>query len=69
MTGNDHEALIAREKPAADGALPAGNAVAVMNLLRISKFTADNTYFTRAEKALTSLSGAWQQPPPPLPAC
>jgi uncharacterized protein YyaL (SSP411 family) len=58
MTANDHEALIAKEKPAADGALPAGNAVAVMNLLRINKFTADNTYFTRAEKALTSLSGA-----------
>ena len=58
MTANDHEALIAREKPAADGALPAGNAIAVMNLLRIHKFTADSSYVTRAEKALTSLSSS-----------
>ncbi len=58
MTGNDHEALIAREKPAVDGALPAGNAVAILNLLRMGMFTADNAYTTRAEKALTSLSSS-----------
>jgi uncharacterized protein YyaL (SSP411 family) len=58
MTGNDHEALIAREKPAVDGALPSGNAVAVLNLLRMGTFTADNAYTFRAEKALTSLSSS-----------
>ena len=66
MTGDDHEALIAREKPNFDGALPSGNAVAIMNLLRIGAFTADNTYGERAEKALTSLSGVLASNPSAL---
>ena len=56
MTPNDHETLIAREKPAVDGALPSGNAVAALNLLRLAAFTADNGYITRAEKALAAFS-------------
>ena len=56
MTADDHEALIAREKPAVDGALPSGNAVAALNLLRIGALTADSAYTTRAEKALAAFS-------------
>jgi uncharacterized protein YyaL (SSP411 family) len=56
MTADDHEALIAREKPAVDGALPSGNAVAALNLLRMGALTADSDYTNRAEKALAAFS-------------
>ena len=35
FTGDDHESLLAREKPSRDGAEPSGNSVALMNLLRL----------------------------------
>lgn len=57
MTSNDHEALIAREKPSFDGALPSGNSVAVLNLLRLNEFTTKERYRKRAEKALAAFSG------------
>ncbi|MCG6909261.1 MAG: thioredoxin domain-containing protein [Deltaproteobacteria bacterium] len=57
MTGDNQETLIAREKPNFDGAMPSGNAVAVMNLLRLAAFTSDPSYTARADKAFKSLSG------------
>ncbi len=56
MTSTDHENLIAREKPYYDSAIPSGNAVAVLNLLRLHSFTTDYRYKQRAEKALKSFS-------------
>jgi uncharacterized protein YyaL (SSP411 family) len=56
MTADDHEALIAREKPAFDGALPSGNAVALMNLLRLNALTLDPSYLKRAEKGFSAFS-------------
>lgn len=55
-TGTDHEALIAREKPFYDSATPSGNAVAVLNLLRLHSYTTDDTYRARAEKAFKAFS-------------
>ncbi|MBW2513485.1 MAG: thioredoxin domain-containing protein [Deltaproteobacteria bacterium] len=63
MTGMDHENLIAREKPKHDGALPSGNAIATMNLLRLGAFTSNADYFTRAEKALRAFSGTLSASP------
>jgi uncharacterized protein YyaL (SSP411 family) len=57
MTSIDHEELIAREKPTHDGALPSGNAIATMNLLRLGAFTSNADYLVRAEKALKAFSG------------
>ena len=57
MTSMDHEDLIAREKPKYDGALPSGNAIAIMNLLRLGAFTSNADYLIRAEKALQAFSG------------
>ncbi len=56
MTADDHEDLIAREKPAHDGATPSGNSVAIMNLLRLHAFTTQDRYRERAVKGLKAFS-------------
>ena len=52
FTSGDHEQLLAREKPASDGAEPSGNSVAILNLLRLGELTTDDRYRLRAERAL-----------------
>ena len=56
ITSSDHETLIAREKPTYDSAIPSGNAVAVLNLLRLHSFTTDYRYKQRAEKTFRFFS-------------
>ncbi|MGA6925251.1 MAG: thioredoxin domain-containing protein [Desulfosarcina sp.] len=56
MTADDHEVLIAREKPALDGAVPSGNAVALMNLLRLNTLLLDPSYIERARKGFSAFS-------------
>jgi uncharacterized protein YyaL (SSP411 family) len=48
-TADDGEALLVREKPIYDGAQPAGNSVAAMNLLRLAELTGDHAHTKRAE--------------------
>ncbi len=67
MTSIDHEDLIAREKPKHDGALPSGNAIATMNLLRLGAFTSNSDYLARAEKALKAFSGTLSTNPTAMP--
>ncbi len=38
------DALLVREKPSRDGALPSGNSVAALNLLRLAELTGDHRY-------------------------
>jgi uncharacterized protein YyaL (SSP411 family) len=45
---DDHERLLAREKPGQDGAVPSGNSVAALNLLRLAELTGDDRYDQRA---------------------
>ncbi|MDP8242718.1 MAG: thioredoxin domain-containing protein [Candidatus Hinthialibacter antarcticus] len=52
FTGNDHEALIARTKDPMDNAVPSGNSMAVLSLIRLGAMTGDATL---REKAQTSL--------------
>ena len=63
MTANDHESLIAREKPGYDGALPSGNAIAVMNLLRLSEFTTDDRYRQKAVKTMAAFAALFESNP------
>jgi hypothetical protein len=63
MTADDHENMIAREKPGYDGALPSGNAVAVMNLLRLAAFTTDDRFRQRAAKTLAAFSASLRSNP------
>jgi len=43
-TADDAEVLLAREKPARDGAIPSGNSLAAANLLRLGSLTGDSRY-------------------------
>jgi len=54
-TPDDHEALLAREKPGYDGAEPTGNSVAALTLLRLEALTGEATYREQAEKLIASL--------------
>ena len=52
MTADDHEALLAREKPSYDGAEPSGTSIQALNLLRLSEFTTDDRYRARVDRLL-----------------
>jgi uncharacterized protein YyaL (SSP411 family) len=51
-TSDDHERLIARLKGYFDGALPSGNGVHALNLLRLAELTGDRALAARAEQTL-----------------
>jgi len=53
-TPSDHEALLAREKPAYDGAEPTGNSVAALTLLRLEALTGESAFRDQADKLLRS---------------
>ena len=63
MTADDHEDLIAREKPGYDGAIPSGNAIATMNLLRLAEFTTDDDFRKRAARAMEAFTVSMQSNP------
>jgi uncharacterized protein YyaL (SSP411 family) len=53
-TGEGYEELLAREKPAYDGAEPTGNSVAALTLLRLSALTSEARFRAEAEALLRS---------------
>lgn len=57
MTSHDHEELLAREKSSSDGAELTGNSFSLLNLLRLNKFMAKDSYRKRATKSLRAFSG------------
>jgi len=56
MTADDHENMIAREKPGYEGAIPSGNSVLALNLLRLYEFTSNDLYRQRALKTMAAFS-------------
>ncbi len=54
MTGQEHETLIAREKPAYDGAEPSGTSIALMNAVRLAVFTDDDRWRQVARRGLSA---------------
>ncbi len=66
MTSHDHEALLAREKPAYDGAEPSGNSVQLLNLLRLSELTTHDRYRQRAERTLRTFNERLSKAPAAL---
>jgi uncharacterized protein len=52
LTGPDHEALIHRPKDPFDHAVPGGNSVATLNLLRLYYYTGEEELLQKAEQTL-----------------
>ena len=56
FTPNDGETLIARQKELYDGAIPSGNSIAMLNLLRLGRITANADYEARAAQLAQSFA-------------
>ncbi len=67
MTPNDGELLLVREKPTHDGAVPSGNSVAALNLLRLYDFTDEGKWRERAEALFTALASRIARAPSGYP--
>jgi len=62
-TSDDHETLLARETPARDGAEPAGNSVAALNLMRLHELTSDERFRSAADGLLGAFGARLKQSP------
>jgi uncharacterized protein len=62
-TGKSHEELISRTKPAFDGSVPSGNAIAAQVLLRLYSYDGNELYLKKAEKVLRIYYDAVEQQP------
>ena len=58
MTAKDGEKLLYRDKQIYDGAIPSGNSVAAMNLLRLGHITGATDYMKKAESIVKAFSGS-----------
>jgi uncharacterized protein YyaL (SSP411 family) len=63
MTRRGAEALLARPREVYDGALPSGNSVAALNLLRLSRFTGDMEYDRRGRAVLDAFGAQVSRAP------
>lgn len=61
--GKDAENLFARPKEVYDGAMPSGNSVAALNLLRLARLTGDSQLEEDAEKQLMAFAGTISEHP------
>lgn len=56
FTSSDSETLLTRKKPSYDGARPAGNSVALQNLLRLATVLTEDRYRLAAERGLANFA-------------
>ena len=63
FTPDDGEDLIIRKKEIYDGAIPSGNSVAMLNLLRLGRITADSSLEDKAVMIGRSFSTVVRQAP------
>ena len=67
LTADDSEQLLVRPKNLYGGAIPSGNAVALLNLARLYRMTADPIYEEKAEALLQAFSGELASNPSRFP--
>jgi len=63
LTGKDSEKLIARTKPDSDGAVPSGNSVAALALLKLGRLTGNQTFTKRGTRTLEAFSAQLEKSP------
>jgi uncharacterized protein YyaL (SSP411 family) len=63
FTAESAEQVIHRRKEAYDGALPSGNSVALLNLLRLARLSGDSVYEEKASKISKAFSGEVKRAP------
>jgi uncharacterized protein YyaL (SSP411 family) len=66
-TAEGDSSLVMRVKEDYDGAEPSGNAVAIINLIRLSRITGNDDYRASAERALNAFSRRMAGGPTGLP--
>ena len=57
FTGTYSEELLVRKKDAYDGAMPSGNSVAALNLIRLARFLGDTSFEEKAAELIRAFSG------------
>jgi len=63
LTGSDAEELLFRPKESYDGALPSGNSITALNLLRLARLTGDERWEKKAEQQLLSFRAILEEHP------
>ena len=63
LTGKDGEELIARTKPSSDGAVPSGNSIAALALLRLGKGTMNQLFTEQGSGTLEAFSQQLEESP------
>jgi uncharacterized protein YyaL (SSP411 family) len=63
FTAEGAEQVIRRRKEAYDGALPSGNSVALLNLLRLARLSGDSVYEEKASRTSKAFSGEVKRTP------
>ena len=63
FTADNSEELLVRRKELYDGAVPSGNSVAMLNLLRLGRITANTSFEEKATKLLRAFSGNINEAP------
>ena len=56
FTPDDGEKLITRQKEIYDGAIPSGNSVALLNILKIARITGDSKFEEKADELIQTFS-------------
>jgi uncharacterized protein YyaL (SSP411 family) len=63
LVPDDGESLLVRNKEIHDGAIPSGNSVAMLNLLRLGRMTANSDFEEKAARIGRAFSGSVKQSP------
>ena len=67
LTGRDAEALLVRQKVLYDGAIPSGNSVAALDLLRLGRLTGTTAWELKAQQLFNAFAGMVTQHPTAYP--